>query len=346
MVIKFESLIKKIKSVKNIKLNKKRIIILSVALALIIALSVFLIVNARKNGNNEEKAYTTAYAMRGDVTETISQSGMVEPYERREITSLVKGEIILSEYEEGDFVEENATIYKIDDEDAQLQIEKASIEMQDTYDDIAALNIYAQSSGTLSEFNLEAGNDAPNGKIGYITNTGLLTADIPFTSAEFNKISVGDSVSVTSALYMTSLDGKVVHKYNSVVGGTEDGASVKNIEVNCENPGSMAVGTTVAAVCHTLGGDVYSSGSGEVSYNGKIDINNEVQGSKVSKTYVKSGDRVTKGQLLAVLSNRSLDSTRKSRELSLKSSQKTLENYNITAPISGPVITKKQQTWR
>jgi len=219
---------------KGRKIKKKAVIIIAVLLVLIIALCGFFAVKAKKNDKNEEKKYTTAYAAVGDITETISQSGVVEPYERREITSLVKGEIIASQYEEGDYVEEGATLYRIDDEDAQLQIEKAqnniekaNIDMQSTNKDIAALSIYAPSDGILSDFKLEEGNDAPGGTIGYITNTDVLTADVPFTSYDFDKINVGDSVTVTSALYMTSLEGKVSHKFDSVVSASVDGASVK-----------------------------------------------------------------------------------------------------------------------
>jgi len=342
---------------KGRKIKKKAVIIIAVLLVLIIALCGFFAVKAKKNDKNEEKKYTTAYAAVGDITETISQSGVVEPYERREITSLVKGEIIASQYEEGDYVEEGATLYRIDDEDAQLQIEKAqnniekaNIDMQSTNKDIAALSIYAPSDGILSDFKLEEGNDAPGGTIGYITNTDVLTADVPFTSYDFDKINVGDSVTVTSALYMTSLEGKVSHKFDSVVSASVDGASVKNVEIQISNPGALAVGTTVAAVCHTNAGDINSSGSGAVKYQGKVAVNNEVQGSAVSAVHVKNGDKVKKGQLIATLSNDSLLSTKKSKELSLRDSQlnlesnrKSLENYNITAPISGTVITKNSK---
>lgn len=340
----------------KIKLTKKKIIILIAVLLAAVALVVFAI-KARSGKKSEEKSYTTAYAQVGDITETISQSGVVEPYERREITSLVKGEIILSAFEEGDYVEEGETLYKIDDEDAQLQIEKAqnniekaNIDIQETYDDINALKIYAPESGTLSGFKISEGEDVQSGSVGYITNTEAMTADIPFTSYDYGKINIGDKVTVTSALYMTSMEGTVVHKYDSVVSGTGDGASVKKVEVEITNPGALAEGTTVAAVAHTSGGDVNSSGSGEISYGSQVPVNCEVQGSKAEKVYVKNGDKVKKGQLMAELSNSSLYTTKKSKELSLKdsglslqSSKKSLEDYNITAPISGTVITKNSK---
>ena len=240
-------------------------------------------------------------------------------------------------------MEEGQTLYRIDDEDAQLNIEKASINLEETEEDIKNLYIYAPASGTLSDFKLKEGENASSGTIGYITDNDTLTADIPFTSSDFSKIKVGDSVTVTSSLYMTSLPGTVTHKYEGNLSSSADGSSVKTIEVTLSNPGALSTGTTVAAVVSTSSGDVYSTGSGSIESGDTVSVNCEVQGSTVSSVKVKSGDKVKKGQLLAVLSNKSLYTTKRSNELSLRSSEKTLENYTITAPISGTIITKNSK---
>lgn len=324
---------------KKIKI-KKKFVIIAVILALIIALCIFFALRNKPAENAEAADYTTTTVQRGSITETIEQSGVVEPYERREITSLAKGEIIASPFEEGDYVEEGQTLYRIDDEDAQINIEKASISLEETNDSINDLYIYAPASGTLSDFTLQEGENAQSGVIGYITDTDVLTVDIPFTSADFDKISVGDSVNVTSSLYMTSLPGVVTHKYNGTLYTTSDGSAVKNIEVEINNPGAFATGTTVAATVNTASGDVYSTGSGTIESGGRVSVNCEVQGAKVSSVNFKSGDKVEKGELIAVLDSDSLYNTRRSNELNLESSQKALEDYNITAPISGTIITK------
>lgn len=338
---------------KKLFKGKRKFAVIAVILIVAIGATCFAIFG--KKGDSEEKSkYTTFSAQQGDITETIEQSGVVEPYERREITSLVKGEIIVSNYEEGDYVEEGATLYQIDDEDAQLQIEKAensiekaNISLNETNKDISNLNIYAPASGTLSGFDLKAGENVQNGVIGYITNTDTLTVSIPFTAADYNKISVGDGATLTSSLYMTSFSGKVTHKYNSASGTANDGSQLKNVEFEFSNPGAVSEGATLAAKVNTSSGTVNSSGSGKVENGSKTEVYCEVQGSKASSVKVKNGDSVKKGQLIATLSNDSLYSTKKNGELSLKdsklsleSNKKTLEDYNITAPISGTVITK------
>lgn len=334
--------------------TKKNIIIL-VAVVLIIALLCFFVFGKGKNNKTEEQKYTEAQAERMDITETIEQSGVIEPLDRYEITSLVKGEIISSPYEEGDYVEEGATLYQIDDEDAQLNIEKTqnSIErsrmsLEETSDDISKLSIYANASGKLSEFTMKMG-DTVNGVIGKITNTDNLTVDIPFSAADFDKISVGNSVTITSALYMTSLSGRVSHKYDATAGTGNDGSVLKNIEIEIPNPGSLAEGTTFAATVNTPYGTVSSAGSGTIGGGTVTTLKADVSGT-VSYIAVKDGDYVKKGQLIAKLTNDSLTNSQRSNqlnlkdsELSLKSSQKSLDDYNITSPISGTVITKNSK---
>lgn len=334
--------------------TKKNIIIL-IAVVLIIALLCFFVFGKGKNNKTEEQKYTEAQAERMDITETIEQSGVIEPLDRYEITSLVKGEIISSPYEEGDYVEEGATLYQIDDEDAQLNIEKTqnSIEksrmsLEETSDDISKLSIYANASGKLSEFTMKMG-DTVNGVIGKITNTDNLTVDIPFSAADFDKISVGNSVTITSALYMTSMSGRVSHKYDATAGTGNDGSVLKNIEIEIPNPGSLAEGTTFAATVNTPYGTVSSAGSGTIGGGTVTTLKADVSGT-VSYIAVKDGDYVKKGQLIAKLTSDSLTNSQRSNqlnlkdsELSLKSSQKSLDDYNITSPISGTVITKNSK---
>ena len=334
--------------------TKKNIIIL-VAVVLIIALLCFFVFGKGKNNKIEEQKYTEAQAERMDITETIEQSGVIEPLDRYEITSLVKGEIISSPYEEGDYVEEGATLYQIDDEDAQLNIEKTqnSIErsrmsLEETSDDISKLSIYANASGKLSEFTMKMG-DTVSGVIGKITNTDNLTVDIPFSAADFDKISVGNSVTITSALYMTSMSGRVSHKYDATAGTGNDGSVLKNIEIEIPNPGSLAEGTTFAATVNTPYGTVSSAGSGTIGGGTVTTLKADVSGT-VSYIAVKDGDYVKKGQLIAKLTSDSLTNSQRSNqlnlkdsELSLKSSRKSLDDYNITSPISGTVITKNSK---
>lgn len=336
--------------------TKKRVII-GVILLIVVALIVTFAVNMKKGkGNTAAAAYSEATVTRGDITKTIEASGTIEPLDRYEITSLAKGEILSSPFEEGDMVNEGDLLYQIDDEDAQLNIEKtqnsierAQISQSKTNQDISKLTIYANATGTLSDFNLKEGQQVNGGEVAKITNTGELKVKIPFTAMDFDKISVGDSANVTSALYMTSLSGSVTHKYDSSVSTGSDGSSVKNVEVTIPNPGALTAGTTVGAGVNTSQGTVYSSGSGTIENGTQTSVMAEVSGT-VQALYVKDGDYVTSGQVIAKLKSDSLSNSQKENSLSLKDSQlslessrKQLEDYRITSPISGTIITKSSK---
>lgn len=332
------------------RFGTKKMVIMGIAIVLIIAL-LFLFFG--RGGEEVAATQVSAVAQYGDIIETVEQSGTVEPYERREITALVKGEVIGSPFNEGDEVEEGDTLYQIDDEDAQLNLEKtqnsitrSQLSLNETYKNINKLSIYAPASGTLQGFNLSVGDNVNGGEIGKIINNDNLVAKIPFTESDYNKISIGDSVTVTSASYMMTLSGTVTYKYDSSAGTGTDGSYLKNVEVSISNPGALSTGVTVAGQVNTLSGTVYSAKSGSIESGGETSLRAEVSGT-VKSIAAKSGDKVKKGQLIAVLESESLQNSKTTGELSLrdsqlslKSSQKSLDDYNITSPISGTVITK------
>lgn len=322
------------------RLSKKKKIIVLVSLALIVVLLFTLVFGGKKD--EEQPSYIEAVATIGNIAETIEQSGVVEPYERYEITSLVKGEIISSPVEEGDFVEEGDTLYQIDDEDAQLNMEKAQMSLEEANENVNNLNIYAAASGKLTDFSIKTGDNVGASVIGKIINTDKLNIDIPFSLSDYNKISVGDKVSATSSLYMTTISGTVTHKYTANTNPGESGSVVRNIEIELKNPGALSTGTTFAATVHTQYGNVNSAGSGVIEDGTTTDVRAEVSG-EVYYVGAKDGDYVQKGQLIACLKNNALLNSYKTNQLNVKSNQKTLDNYNITSPISGTVITKNSK---
>lgn len=324
------------------KLSKKKKILIITAVILIIALLSFVVFGKKGKVDENQKTYIEVQASVGDITETIEQSGVVEPYERYEITSLVKGEIIASPFEEGDAVDEGDTLYQIDNEDAQLNMEKAQMSLEEATENVNNLSIYAPASGKLTDFNIKLGDSIGASVIAKINNTDKLPIDIPFSTEDFNKISVGDRVTATSALYMTNLSGIVTHKYTAPAGAGTEGSITRNIEIEIDNPGALSEGTTFAATVHTGSGDVNSAGSGIIEGGTTTSVRAEVSG-EVSYVGAKNGDYVSKGQLIVRLKNNSLVNSQKSSRINVKSTQKTLDNYNITAPISGTVITKNSK---
>ncbi len=323
------------------RFTKKKIIIIT-AIVLVVAILCFFIFGSKNSGKGSALTYVEAVAAVGNITASVEQSGVVEPLDRYEITSLVRGEIISSPFEEGDYVKEGDLLYQIDDEDAQLTLEKAQMSVDEANDNVEKLNIYATATGRLTNFSLSVGDNVGNGLIGNIISSDVLTVDVPFSLNDFNKISVGDDATITSALYMTSIRGKVTHKYYANSEAGSNSGILRNIEIEIKNPGSLESNTTFAATVHTSSGDVNSSASGTISDGEVAELRAEVSGT-VAYVGAKNGDYVKKGDLILQITNKSVVTSQKTSQLNLKSNIKTLDNYRITAPISGTVITKNSK---
>ena len=388
----------------------KRIIILVIIAALIGAYLINKNIKAKKAAEAEATS-KTAVVTRGDITVKITGSGTVEPIDTYNIVPTVSGTIDASYYEEGDYVEEDAVLYKFDStqadnaiktaensikttqnsvtsaknniKQAENNIKQAETNLQNRADDvqkardnIAKLTIYANSTGKVSDLALTVGNSA-SGRICTITDTQTLLVKIPFNAAQFNRISVGDSATVSIEKYMRTVGGTVVRKY-SAAGTGSDGSVVYDVEIQLAGGIELPEGTYTTATVHTGSGDVASSLAGKVYYPDSTAVMAEVTG-KVSEIMVRNGDWVQQGQVLAVMTSTDLQDALKTAqqnydtaETSLESSHTSLqeaknnyqnaltnlenaqsnledrrkdaEDYTITAPISGVILSKSYKS--
>ena len=288
---------------------------------------------------------------RGDVEITIQASGVIMPIERREITAMVAGEVVYSPFEEGDAVRAGDVLYRIDDTDARLNVERtqtavsrANLTAQTTNESIGQLRITAPASGTLTNFDLNVGDQIAAIQIGTVVDNDNLTVRIPFHAADADLISVGDSANVTSAQFMTSINGQVAHVLNSSTAG----GMMRDVEISLVNPGAFEANMSVGATVHTALGSVMSSGSGQLRAGTTAAVVAEQPG-RVERLYVREGQFVTRGQAIAQLSNTALTNQHGSNALNiqesalnLESQRRRLDDYTITSPIDGIVISKNR----
>ena len=168
-----------------------------------------------------------------------------------------------------------------------------------------------------------------------------LSVKLPFNKEQISHIKVGQTASLSSSAQMSSFSGKVTY-VDKTPSADEGGSAVYYVTVGFTNPGAVSEGTI-------LGGEIngqVSPGGATVSFGEEKQIKAELDG-KVSKLYVGEGAYVSKNQAIASLSSEDLDNTlQKSKleyddaKLSLQSQQNKLDDYTITAPISGTVLTK------
>ena len=97
------------------KLTKKKTMLIVIIGVIILGGSIygFNKMSATKNGD----IINTATVTKGDLTVSIEGSGVIEPLEMYNITSLATGDILQSDFEEGQEVKKGDLLYVIDTKD-------------------------------------------------------------------------------------------------------------------------------------------------------------------------------------------------------------------------------------
>ena len=332
-----------------IKPSKKKIIIAACAI-IVIAGAVKL--TGGKNAAPAVSARETDTVSRGDVEVTITGSASIEPYERYEIIPKVSGDIIYCPYEVGDTVNKGDRLYGFDTSSSDLNVERQKISLQQSknnynnaLEDGSKLTLTAGCSGVVSDLSIKAGQDVSAGaKIASISDTSNLEVVLPFTQAQIDSIHIGDSAELTSSKHMSSVSGTVTHKSTASYAGS-DGSALYNVTISFTNPGAFYDGLIVGGSV----GSAISPGSGKVENSSQNTLTAETNGT-VSKVYCQNGDYVKKGDVIATLtsdtvSDKITDSnlSYRSAELQMQQTEKDMEDYNITSPINGTVITKNSK---
>lgn len=355
---------KKTKRKNRRKRWRKRIIFLAVLLIAAIAAFIFL-----KGKEKEPEAVVDAKNIgtvaRGDVTSELTSSGSLEAKDTYTITSLVEGEIIEADFEEGDQVEKGQVLYRIDPSDMDREIETAQKNVTYAEEDLAdareeyqkALNDLkggtwcAPESGYIRTLNISAGDSVgQNAEIGELYNDTTMKLRLPFLSLDADAITVGTQMLVTISDTGEQVPGQVIEK-SSMEETMTGGMMVKYVTLIVSNPGGLS--TTDTATAQT--GEIYSVASGTFEpYTSKTlryDLSASV---KVAQVLVHEGDYVIAGTPVFTMTADSYEDALKQYENSLEQAEKSLdtanndlekqqeslEDYTITAPISGQVISK------
>lgn len=327
--------------------KKKKIIIACVLTAVIIAGAAF--GSAKFFGKDEAKAIQTAAAAIGNVSNVIEGSGTIAAINQYEVTALVSGEILADYFEEGQMLNEGDLMYTIDSTEmensikkAQQSLEKSQLTYQESQETLANLNVYSDVSGVITELYVKKGDQIQsNGKVAEIINTDYMLLKIQFISSEAQQLYVGQKATVNLESSFTALEGEVT----AIATGTlinEDGVPVSNVEIKVPNPGAVMPGERATAVI----GSFACNAPGTFEYYETETVLAKTSGEVISLNY-REGDKITAGSKLLTLESDSATKNARQNQLSVQDAQVSLQDqydklddYNITAPISGKVIQK------
>ena len=315
-------------------------------LCVAVAGGVFLLRPQQAKPANVDASYTEAAPERRDVTNTLSGTGTLNPANTYTVKSLVDGKVLTGTIEEGDIVEESNVLYTIDSSDASTNFEKAEIAMQQaqrSYDKVVDRQyVRAEVAGVVSSLKVTKGDEVTSGQeVAVIRDSSRMLLTLEFPAADAANFSVGQSAAVTLDGTFEQLDGTVTS-----VSGT-DALSAGNlltrtVTITVKNAGGL---TTAQAATASING-VSSIGSATFAYQAERTLTAQASGT-VTSINVQEGSEVAKDDIILGLSGddltesiQSASESLRSAEISMQNLQDAMNNYTITAPISGTIIEK------
>lgn len=323
----------------------------SVALLLALTLLLTACGEAKKTGAVPQGSdYTVALA---DITSSITGTATIQPLDQYSVTALVSGEVMSAPFEEGDIVEKDQLLYKIDSSDIEKNLRSANISMQqaqNSYDDVQKnvrdLEVLSTATGKIRELFVKKGDTVQaGGKIATVYDDSLMELTLPFNEGDAAQIAAGN----TATVYLTDIGGTVQGNVLSVGNAAYvlmGNRLVCDVKIAVQNPGVITPQTTATAVV----GNVACADAGAFTYAAEKTVTAKT-GGDVAKINLEAGNYVQEGQVIVTLESESLDKSVRNAELSLENSrinyEKTmdnLDNYTVKAPIAGTVVTKNYKT--
>ena len=307
--------------------------------------AVFLIGGGNKAASRDV-TYAETTPVRQDVSNSLSGTGTLNPANTYTVKSLVDGKILTGGFEEGDKVEEGDVLYTIDSSDASTNFEKAEIAMQQaqrSYDKVVDRQyVRAEVAGVVSSLKVTKGDEVTSGQeVAVIRDSSRMLLTLEFPAADAANFSVGQSAAVTLDGTFEQLDGTVTS-----VSGT-DALSAGNlltrtVTITVKNAGGL---TTAQAATASING-VSSIGSATFAYQAERTLTAQAAGT-VTSINVQEGSDVAKDDIILGLSGddltesiQSASESLRSAEISMQNLQDAMNNYTVTAPISGTIIEK------
>ncbi len=332
------------------KIKGKKTVIISVCLVVAVGIGAFFL---WPKENTAEITYKNVNVEKRDISVVLTGTGTLMPADSYEVTSLVKGEILDAPFEEGDIIEKDQLLFKIDTTDMEnsiekqlLNVEKAQMNYNDMIESQQNLNVSSTADGIIKTLYVEVGDNVMSGgKIADVKDSSYMLLTVPFNSSDAENIHSGMSASVTLSDSLETLSGTV-----EKVGGTENVLAgnrlTRDITIKVKNPGAL---TTESYASAKVGNFACNSGA-YFQYNAEKTVSAKTSG-EVKKIYLDEGDAVKEGETIVLLEGDNSETQLKSSamsvtdaELSLQNIYDQMENYSIKSPISGTVITKNYKT--
>ena len=290
--------------------------------------------------------YQTQSAQLRDMTVSVSSTGTVTPSDSGRVSAAVMGDVLAAPFEEGGYVEKGAVLYRIEAKDAQTAVAQAELALRQAqlnYDNsIVNQTVNANVGGVVQKVYVVKGDMVGAGSpIADISDTSTMTLDVMFHSADAKTLFAGQQAVVTVDGTMETLSGTV----ETVAGADQVGVGgtlLRQVRIRVTNPGALTEEKSATASVN----GVDCAAGGQFAANSKQTVT-ALSSGEVTAVHISVGNPVQAGAAVVNLGGTAADTALENAaiavenaKLSLQRAQDALENYVITAPISGTVIEK------
>jgi HlyD family secretion protein len=321
------------------------VVVLILAVSLIITLS---------GGKKETVSNTIETPVtRGNIQKMITGSGTVQPIHQYNVVPTVTGDVTMDYITEGQKINQGDPLYAIDATNAdnlirqnENALERAQLTYQQAVNAVNSLNVRTDISGIITKLYVKEGDQVmANAPVAEVVDTTNLTLTVPFNAVEAVNMAVGEDAMVTLESTGTVLSGTVSRVYSGKQIGP-NGSLVSSVDISLVNPGVIKAGDVATAV---VGGTYACNASGTLAYASDKIITAKTTG-QVTALILRAGDAARAGDAIVTLSNDSTITAEQTAALSVQNAENALQNakdslnnYNLTSPISGTVIQKNSK---
>ena len=291
--------------------------------------------------------YLESAVERRNITNVFSGSGTIAAANTYTVNALVSGTVLTADFAVGDTIEEGTVLYTIDSSNAANSAEKAQLSLdqaQRNYEDaVDAQYIRSTIGGTLASYKVAVGDVVTAGQeVATVRDASTLLLTLEFPAADAANFTVGQAAQVTLDGTFEAVSGTV----RSVSGAdalSSGNLLVRTVTIAVNNTGSL---TTAQAATASVNG-VSALASAKFSYQNEQTITASTGGT-VTALCVKEGSSVSADTALVRISGKELtkqvqnaSDNLRSAQMSMEDTEDQLNNYTITSPISGTVISKE-----
>ncbi len=317
---------------------------------LIIILLLLMVVSSFTKKSDSTINYRTTNVKRGDLSVSITGTGAISASESRHEFSKVASTVDEIFFDEGDEVKKGDVIAKLDSSDYEVNIKsqrnaisQAQVSKNNLNRQIANLKIVSNSNGYVGNLNLVEGMYVmPNADICTVTSSQKDEITLQFLSSSAGQIKIGDKAKVLLTGSLSYVEG-VVSFIGNKISSLATGTTVVDVTIEVSDSQFALTGVSASAEISTGINTFKSVNTAQFSSIKAGTIKSETAGN-LKKLYVKNGQYVKKGDLIAELENSDLSSNLQTINLNIQNlntqlsySQDKLEDYTIKAPIDGTI---------